>query len=71
MTQLLEEAIQEVRDLDPVEQDRIAGWLLAELKSERRWEVAFASSTDQLEALAAMAISELKNGRTLPLEIPR
>src|SRR5438445_10333553 len=67
MTKLLEEAFAEAVKLPKKEQDRLAKWLLAELESERRWDEAFAGSTDQLAHLAHEALKEHRKGRTKPL----
>ena len=39
MTELLQEAFEEVAKLPPEEQNAIAQWILAELASERKWDV--------------------------------
>ncbi len=41
MTKLLEKAFAEACKLPEVQQDEIAGWLLAEIESEQRWDAAF------------------------------
>jgi hypothetical protein len=68
MTKLLEKALSEVQKLPEFEQDRVAEWLLAEIEDERRWDEAFANSTDVLEKLALEALEELRTGRTKPLD---
>jgi len=67
MTKLLEKAFAEAVKLPKKEQDKLAKWLLAELESERRWDEAFARSTDQLAQLADEALKEHRKGRTKPL----
>ena len=69
MTQLLEKAFEEVSKLPEIEQNLLAGWLLGELASERRWEKAFADSEDVLEKLADEALTEHAQGKTKPLNI--
>jgi hypothetical protein len=64
MTQLLEQAIEEVRALPADEQDLIAILILEELADERRWAEAFARSQDQLSRLAAKVRDDIKAGRT-------
>jgi hypothetical protein len=71
MTQLLERAFTEASKLPDNEQDSFASLLLAELESERRWSQAFASTQNQLAALADEALREFKAGETLPLDIER
>ncbi|HEY3130597.1 MAG TPA: methyltransferase [Acidobacteriota bacterium] len=46
MTKPLEKAFAQAVKLPKNEQDRLAKWLLAELQSQRRWDAAFARSTD-------------------------
>lgn len=69
MTQLLEEVMQELRDLEPIEQDRIAKWLRAELRSETRWNNAFEESRNELDLLAMQALADFDAGATELLEI--
>ena len=71
MTQLLERAIAAASKLPALEQDAIASLLLAELESERRWSETFASSQDQLAALADEALREFEAGETLPMDLER
>ena len=66
MTQLLEEAISEIKKLSNDEQDAIAAVLLAELKSERQWERAFDSTAEQLSSLANEALDECRAVTTEP-----
>ena len=57
MTEMLEKAISEVRQLPEADQDAMAHFILAELEDERRWDVAFAhpKSPMLLEKLLAEA----------------
>ncbi len=68
MSKLLEQVFAEVEKLPESEQDDLAIWLLDELKSERRWDKAFAQSGVQLEELAKEALSENQEGRTKELD---
>ncbi len=68
MTKLLEKALAEVSKLPMKEQDALAAWILEELASERRWEKAFADSSDQLAKLADEALAERREGRTQRLD---
>jgi len=68
MTQLLERAFAEASKLPEPEQDSFASLLLAELDSERRWSQTFASTQDQLAALADEALRELEAGAVVALD---
>lgn len=68
MTTLLEKAFQEAAHLPSEEQDALARWLLAELRSEHRWQEAFASSHDALAHLAEEALADDRDGRTRKLD---
>jgi hypothetical protein len=63
MSQLLEQALTEVRKLPEPEQDAIASLILDELADERRWQEGFARSQDQLASLAAKVREEIRAGR--------
>jgi hypothetical protein len=63
MTQLLEQALDAVRKLPPVEQDTIASLILQELADEDRWNSAFARSQPQLERLADKVRSDIAAGK--------
>jgi len=64
MTELLKKAFREASKLSPDRQDSFAGFLLAELDSEARWEEAFSSSANLLEKLADDALAEDDAGET-------
>ena len=68
MTTLLQKAFQEAANLSSEEQDALANWLLAELRSEHRWQKAFASSRDALARLAEEALADERSGRTRKLD---
>jgi hypothetical protein len=63
MTQLLEQALAEVRKLAEPEQDAIAALILEELADERRWNEAFACSQAPLARLAAKVREDIRAGR--------
>ena len=63
MSQLLEQALTEVRKLPEPEQDAIASLILDELADERRWQASFAASQDKLARLAAKAREDIRAGR--------
>lgn len=63
MTQLLEQALDQVQQLPQSEQDAIATLILDELADERRWSESFARSQDQLARVAAKVREDIKAGR--------
>lgn len=63
MSEMLEEALAEVRKLPESQQDAIAALILDELADERRWDEAFARSQDQLARLAAKVRDDIRTGR--------
>lgn len=63
MSQLLDKALAEVRKLPDAEQDAIAAIILQELEDDRRWNEALAKSPEKLEALAARAEEQVRDGR--------
>jgi hypothetical protein len=63
MSQMLEQALTEVRKLPEPEQDAIASLILDELADERRWQASFAASQDQLARLAAKVREDIRAGR--------
>lgn len=67
MTELLKRAFDQASRLPADEQDRLASLILADLKSERRWDEAFAASLDTLAALADEALAEARERKTEPL----
>ncbi len=68
MTKLLKEVLAKLSKLSPERQDELAGWLLAEMADEARWDKSFAESQDALEKLADEALEEYRRGDTRPLE---
>ena len=68
MTRALDTAIAKIAELPPEEQDRIAQWLLDELKDEDRWTEQFADSQKSLSKLADEARSERDAGRATQLD---
>ena len=68
MTELLRQAIAQIQQLPPDQQDAIAARLLAELQDEQKWETRFAATTDdQWDQMAAMVRQEIEGGETVPL----
>ncbi len=68
MTRALTVAIAKLEALSPEDQDRVATWLLDELKDEERWVRSFAASQDLLAELAGEALADLAGGRTTELD---
>lgn len=68
MTELLEQAITEIKKLSADEQDAIAALILEEIEDETRWDEAFKKSQDALTRLAAEALAEDQAGKTRELD---
>jgi len=68
MTQLVDKAFAAISALPPEEQDAFAEWILEELASEERWQIAFARSADKLVQLASEARAEYQAGHTRLLD---
>jgi hypothetical protein len=69
MTELLQQAIAQIQQLPPDQQNAIASRLLAELQDEQKWEARFATTTDnQWDQMAAMVRQEIAKGETVPLD---
>lgn len=68
MTELLKKAFHEASKLPREQQDAIASTLLAELKSDRRWDRSFDDSQDALVQLANDALAEDERGDTEDLD---
>ena len=69
MTELLERAVAQVKQLPANEQDAIAAIILDELEDEVRWQEKFAHSQDALAKLAAEAMAEDQAGKTQELDV--
>ena len=69
MTKLLQQAIAQIQQLPPEQQDAIAARFLADLEDEHKWETRFAATTEeQWDQMAAMVRQEIAKGETMPLE---
>jgi hypothetical protein len=69
MTELLQQAIAQIQQLPPDQQDAIAARFLAELQDEQKWEARFTATTDdKWDQMAAMVRQEIANGETVPLD---
>ncbi|MBW4668825.1 MAG: hypothetical protein KME60_15720 [Cyanomargarita calcarea GSE-NOS-MK-12-04C] len=71
MTELLEKAIAQLKNLPASEQDAIAAMILEELEDEVLWDAAFAGSQDALAKLGAEAMAEYHAGKTQELDPDR
>lgn len=69
MTESLQRAFNAAAQLSEADQDSIARWLLAEMKSERKWSELFADSQDMLGKLASEALAEHLRGETRDLNM--
>ena len=67
MTELLAQAIEQLKSLDADRQDAIATLIMEELEDEAKWDAAFASSQDLLADLASEAMAEYNAGQTQAL----
>lgn len=67
MTRALNEAIAKLATLPTEEQDRVAEWLLDELRDDERWTSQFGASTEALTKLAAEARADRAAGSTTEL----
>ena len=68
MTRALDSAIAKLATLPADEQDRIAQWLLDELRDEEHWARRFSASQDTLSRLAAEARAERTASRASELD---
>jgi hypothetical protein len=64
MTQLLEKAFSEASMLPELQQNMLARWIIDELLAEKKWDLLFAETEDELAALADEALSEYEQGKT-------
>ncbi len=67
-SKLLERAFAQATKLPEQEQDVLGSMILEELASEKRWELAFASSENVVAELADEALAEHRGGRTRRLD---
>jgi hypothetical protein len=68
VARLLEKAFDEASKLSEEDQRELAEWILAELESDNRWNLAFADSEDRIAELAEEALEEDLKGRTKDLD---
>jgi hypothetical protein len=68
MTKLLEKAFDEALRLSESDQDLLAGWILDELKSEKKWRKMLKGSEDVLAELANEALLDKREGKSTVLK---
>ncbi|NER99101.1 MAG: hypothetical protein F6J86_35650 [Symploca sp. SIO1B1] len=69
MTELLQQAIDQIQKLPLDQQNAIASRLLVELQDETKWETRFAATTDeQWDQMAAMVRQEIAQGETISID---
>ena len=68
MTNALDAAIAKLAALPADEQDRVARWLMEELRDEEHWVRQFAKSQDSLVKLAAEARADIAHDRATELD---
>lgn len=68
MTELLEQAIKQLKTLDTERQNAIACMILEELEDEEKWDATFSNSQDLLANLATEAMQEYDAGKTQKLD---
>ena len=68
MTRTLDSAIAKLEAMPAEEQDRVARWLLDELRDEERWTNLFANSQDALSKLADEARAARAASKTTELK---
>jgi hypothetical protein len=71
MSQLMEQAIEKVRQLPEQDQESIASIILQEIESDHRWEELFArpESADLLSRMADEAMAEARAGHARKLDV--
>ena len=68
MTAALQEAFEKAAALPPERQEALAAIVMEEIAAEDRWQHSFAQSQDALAKLAAEALDEDRQGRTLDMD---
>ena len=64
MTELLEQAIRQLKTLDTKKQNAIASMILEEIEDKAKWDAQFNRSQDLLADLATEAMQEYHTGET-------
>jgi hypothetical protein len=68
MNATLQQAFEKAAALPFERQETIAAIVLEEIEAEDRWQRSFTRSQDVLSKLAAEALAEDEQGRTLPMD---
>ena len=68
MTSTLDAAIAKLAALPAEEQERVAKWILEQLRDEEAWAERFGASQKQLGRLASEARADRASGRTTELD---
>ena len=68
MTTTLQKAFEQAAALPPERQEALAAILMEEIAVDDRWQQSFAQSQDALAKLAAEALNEDAQGRTLDMD---
>jgi hypothetical protein len=71
MTQLLESVMEKIAGLPEEKQNSLASFILAELESENKWDLLFASSPQVLANMAEKALAQFEQGETQSLDLER
>ncbi|MEQ1750615.1 MAG: hypothetical protein ABL974_14405 [Prosthecobacter sp.] len=69
MTTLMDQALRRLTSLPDTKQNVFAGFILAELDSEDKWDALFSESQDMLAEMARQAVAEEKHGETKLLSL--
>lgn len=71
MTQLLESAFEKISNLPEMEQNIFAKFIIDEVESENKWDIAFSQTEDLLEEMANEALSDFEGKETESLDIDK
>jgi hypothetical protein len=71
MTRLMKQAIERLGNVPETEQDRLAEFLLNELKEDERWSRSTADNEARLKALVDTVLSDDDRGECQPLDPDR
>jgi hypothetical protein len=68
MTRLMEKAVEALRALPEEQQDAVAGFVLSEIETDRKWAATSLQHGDKLRKLADEARADFQAGRTSELD---
>jgi hypothetical protein len=71
MTRLMKQAIERLRNVPEAEQDRLAQFLLNELKEDERWSRSTADNEAKLATLVEKVLADDDQGKCEPLDPDR